>query len=213
MAIKGSRDPRIDAYIDRSAAFARPILRRLRAVVHRGCPDVVETIKWGSPHFEHHGMLCGMAAFKAHCAFGFWNRALQIPDKKGAMGQFGCIRSAADLPADAVLVGYVREAARLNEIGRKVGPVRKARKPLPVPKDLVAALKKRAGATAKFNAFPPGRRREYSEWIGEAKRDETRQKRLRTAVDQIAEGKPLMWKYIKKKKEAKPSELRGGAGS
>src|SRR5262245_6818712 len=159
------KDPRIDAYIDRSADFAKPILRRLRAVVHRGCPDVVETIKWGSPHFDHHGMLCGMAAFKEHCAFGFWNRALEIPDKKGAMGQFGGIRSVADLPKDAVLVGYVREAARLNEIGKKVGPVRKARKPLPVPKDLIAALKKRAGATAKFRALPPGQQREYSEWL------------------------------------------------
>ena len=96
-----------------------------------GCPDVVETIKWGSPHFEHHGMLCGMAAFKEHCAFGFWNRALRIPERRDAMGQFGCIRSLADLPKDSLLVSWVREATRLNETGRKVGPIRKARKPLP----------------------------------------------------------------------------------
>jgi uncharacterized protein YdeI (YjbR/CyaY-like superfamily) len=206
-----SRDPRIDAYIAKSAPFARPILKHLRAKVHQGCPDVVETIKWGSPHFEHRGMLCGMAAFKEHCAFGFWNRALKLPSKGGAMGQFGCITKIADLPKASVLVGYVREAARLNEIGKKVGPVRKAKKPIPVPKDLVAALRRKTGATAKFKALSPSRQREYSEWIVEAKRDETRQKRLRTAVDQIGEGKPLMWKFMKKAgaKVGKAKEFRG----
>src|SRR5262249_53058684 len=98
------KDPRIDAYIDRSADFAKPILSRLRAAVHKGCPDVVETIKWGPPQFEHHGMLCGMAAFREHWAFGFWNRALEIPSQEGAMGQFGCIRSVADLPKDSILL-------------------------------------------------------------------------------------------------------------
>ena len=203
------RDPRIDAYIAKSAPFARPILRHLRARVHRGCPDVVETIKWGSPHFEHEGMLCGMAAFKEHCAFGFWNRALRIPETRTAMGQFGCITKISDLPEDSVLVGYVREAARLNEEGRKIGPIRKARKPLPVPKELVAALKRKAGATAKFKALSPSRRREYSEWIVEAKRDETRSKRLRTAVAQIAAGKPLMWKYLRKRAPATRESFRG----
>ena len=108
-------------------------------------------------------------------------------------------------------MGYVREAARLNEIGKRVGPVRKAKKPLPVPKELVAALKKKAGATAKFKAFPPSKQREYSEWIVEAKTDSTKQRRLATAVDYIAQGKPLMWKYMKKpaKKAGKPKEFRG----
>ena len=203
-----TRDARIDAYIAQSAPFARPILKHLRAKVHQGCPEVVETIKWGSPHFEHKGMLAGMAAFKEPCAFGFWNRALELPAQGGAMGQFGCIKTVADLPKDAVLVSYVREAARLNEIGKKVGPIRKARKPLPVPKELLTALKKKAGATARFNALTPSQQRDYSEWIGAAKRDETRQKRLKTAVDQIGEGKPLMWKYMKRK-EAPKKDFRG----
>jgi uncharacterized protein YdeI (YjbR/CyaY-like superfamily) len=191
------KDPRIDAYIAKSTAFAKPILKRLRGAVHAGCPDVVETIKWGMPHFEHEGMLCGMAAFKAHCTFGFWNRALKIPDKEGAMGQFGCITAVSDLPADRVLVGYVREAARLNEAGVKVGPIRKARKPLPVPAALTAALKKKTGAVSKFKAFSPSQQREYSEWIVEAKTDATRSKRIATAVAWIGEGKPRMWKYGK----------------
>ncbi len=194
----GKKDARIDAYIARSAPFAKPVLEHIRAVVHQGCPDVVETIKWGAPHFEHEGMLCGMAAFKAHCAFGFWNRALEIPGKGGAMGQFGCITAVSDLPKDKALVGYVRQAARLNETGKKVGPVRKAKEPLSTPKDLTAALKKKAGATAKFLAFSPSRKREYSEWLLEAKTDETRKRRLAIAVEWIAEGKSRMWKYMRR---------------
>jgi hypothetical protein len=194
-------DPRVDAYIAKSPEFARPILTRLRKVVHRGCPGVVETIKWGMPSFEHHGILCGMAAFKAHCAFGFWNRALEIadPEAKTAMGQFGRIASASDLPKDAVLVAYVREAARLNETGQKVGPVRKARAPLPVPKALAAALKKKPVALKKFEEFSPSQKRDYSEWISEAKTDATREKRLATALEWIGQGKPRMWKYMKAK--------------
>lgn len=200
-------DPRVDAYIAKSADFAKPILVRIRKVVHKGCPDVVETIKWGMPSFEHHGILCGMAAFKAHCAFGFWNRALEIgtPGAKEAMGQFGRITSASELPAVAVLLGYVREAARLNETGQKVGPVRKARAPLPVPKALTAALKKKPDALKRFDEFSPSQKRDYSEWIAEAKTDATREKRLATAVEWIGHGKPRMWKYMRAKKAAKPA--------
>jgi uncharacterized protein YdeI (YjbR/CyaY-like superfamily) len=194
-----TKDPRIDAYIAKAQPFAQPILRHLRAVVHEGCPEVVETIKWGMPHFEYAGVLCGMAAFKAHCAFGFWNRALDIPGQKGAMGQFGCITAVPDLPPKKVLVGYVREAARLNEAGKKVGPIRKKKAPLPVPKELTAALKKKAGAAAKFAAFSPSQKRDYSEWILEAKTDATRARRLATSVEWIDEGKPRMWKYMKAK--------------
>jgi uncharacterized protein YdeI (YjbR/CyaY-like superfamily) len=193
-----TKDPRIDAYIAKSAKFAQPILKHLRALVHAGCPDVVETIKWSSPHFDYKGMLCGMAAFKEHCAFGFWNRALKIPGKEGAMGQFGSITALSDLPGDKVLIGYVREAARLNEIGKKVGPIRRKQKPLPVSPELRAALKKNPAALAHFESFSPSHRREYNEWIGEAKRDETRTKRIETAVGWIADGKSLNWRYMRK---------------
>jgi uncharacterized protein YdeI (YjbR/CyaY-like superfamily) len=204
-------DPRVDAYIEKSAEFARPILTRLRRVVHRGCPEVVETIKWGMPSFEHHGILCGMAAFKEHCAFGFWNRALEIqdPGAKTAMGQFGRITSASALPKDEVLLGYVREAARLNETGQKVGPERKKRAPLPVPKALTVALKKKPAALKKFEEFSPSQRRDYSEWISEAKTDATREKRLATAVEWIGQGKPRMWKYMRAKAGASSRRSSG----
>jgi uncharacterized protein YdeI (YjbR/CyaY-like superfamily) len=199
----GKKDPRIDAYIAKSADFAKPILTRIRKLVHEGCPGVVETIKWGSPSFEYHGILCGMAAFKQHCAFGFWNRALKIPDADpgAAMGQFGRLESEADMLSDKVLLGYIREAARLNETGQKLGPMeRTKRKTLPVPKELTAALKKKPAALAKFKAFSPSQQRDYSEWIVEAKTDATRDKRLATAVDWIGQGKPRMWKYMKTRK-------------
>lgn len=199
----GRKDPRVDAYIAKSADFAKPILKHLRELVHRGCPDVVETIKWGSPSFEHHGILCGMAAFKQHCAFGFWNRALKIPDARpdAAMGQFGRLTSLDDLPGDNALLGYVREAARLNAIGQKRGPMaRRARTPIPVPKALTAALKKKPGALSKFEAFSPSHKREYSEWIVEARTEATREKRLATAVEWIGQGKPRMWKSMRARK-------------
>jgi hypothetical protein len=191
----GKKDARVDAYIAKAAPFARPILRRLRALVHRGCPGVVEEVKWGAPHFNYRGMFCGLATFKEHCVFGFWNRALKIERDAGAAGQFGRITSVADLPSDTVLVGYVREAKRLADAGIHLGPVRKAKAPLPVPSSLTAALKKNRGAFEKFRAFSPSQRREYSEWITEARTDATRDRRVATAVGWIAEGKRRNWKY------------------
>ena len=194
-AVQPGVDPRVDAYIAKSSPVARPILEHLRTMVHKGCPGVQETIKWGAPHFEFHGMLCGMAGFKAHCAFGFWNRALELPTKRDAMGQFGRITALTDLPADRVLLRYVREAARLNEAGIKTGVVRKKRAPLPMPDDLAARLRRHRKASAAFDAFSPSQQREYIEWITEAKTDATRQKRLDTALEWIAEGKGRNWKY------------------
>lgn len=201
----GTRDARVDAYIAKSAPFARPILGHLRAVVHAACPDVEETIKWGMPHFMHHGMLCGMAAFKRHCAFGFWRGAL-ILDARGrkfdeAMGQFGCIRKVSDLPSKRVIAGYVRQAMRLNESGvkgREASKSKGPKKPLRTPPDLAAALARSRRAAATFAAFPPSRRREYVEWIVEAKRSETRARRLAQTIAWLVDGKSRNWKYEKK---------------
>ena len=194
----GRKDPRVDAYIARSAPFARPILKRLRKLVHQGCPPVVEEIKWGMPHFDYDGIFCGMAAFKEHATFGLWNRAMNLKRSEDAMGQFGCIRSLSDLPADSVIVGYVRQAKKLADDGIKVGPVRKAKKPLPVPPSLTAALKKKASAAVRFAKMSPSQKRDYSEWVLEAKTDATRDKRLAIAVGWIAEGKTRNWKYERK---------------
>jgi len=191
----GRKDARVDAYIAKAAPFARPILRRMRTLVHRGCPEVVEEIKWGAPHFNYRGMFCGMASFQEHCIFGFWNRALPIERDPGAAGQFGRITSVENLPSDVVFLGYVREAKRLADAGVRLAPLRKAKKPLPVPPALTAALKKKRDALAKFQAFSPSQRRDYAEWILEAKTDETRERRIATAVGWIAEGKSRNWKY------------------
>lgn len=185
----GKKDARVDAYIAKAPAYAAPILRRLRKLVHQGCPAVVEEIKWGVPHFNYGGMFCGMAAFKEHCTFGFWNRAMNIERNEEAKGHFGRITALSDLPADGTILGYVEQAKELTDKGGKLAPERRARKPLN------AALKKEAGAHAKFKAFSPSQQRDYSERIGEAKTDATRDKRLATAVGWIAEGKSRNWKY------------------
>ncbi len=195
-----SRDPRIDAYIDESADFAKPILRHLRDVVHEACPDVEEKMKWSFPHFDYKGMMCSMASFKEHCTFGFWKPGLVLGEaaKEGGMGQFGRITSVKDLPAKKVLVGYVKKAMRLNDEGVKPKRAQrpKTKKPdVDVPQDLTAALKKNAKARATFEGFSPSHRREYVEWIAEAKREETRARRIAQAVEWMAEGKHRNWKY------------------
>lgn len=193
MAVK---DPRIDAYIAKAPEFARPILKHLRAIVREGCPDVEETMKWSMPHFDYKGPLAGMAAFKAHCAFGFWKGSLVVPGSGEAMGQFGRITKVADLPKDKVLVGYVKKAAKLNDEGVKVKrPLKHPKKEIPMPADLAAALKKNAKARATFDGFRPSHQREYLEWITGAKAEATRVRRLGTAIDYMSKGKPLNWKY------------------
>ena len=196
----GTRDPRVDAYIERSAPFAQPILEHIRSVMHEACPNVEETMKWSMPHFMYHGMLGGMSAFKAHCAFGFWKGTLIVPEQEeAAMGQFGRIESIKDLPPRRKFVGYVKKAMKLNEEGVAAPRAARSRpkKPLPMPSDLAKALGRNRKARATFDAFPPSHRREYIEWITEAKREDTRARRVDQAVEWMADGKSRNWKYQK----------------
>lgn len=195
----GTKDPRVDAYIGRSAAFAKPLLSHLRKLVHKGCPKVEETIKWGVPHFVHQGMLCNIAAFKEHCILGFWKGSLVLNGQgtREAMGHFGRIRSLDDLPDDRTIVGYVRKAATLNEQGVKVEKAaRPRRRALPMPADFARALARQPAARGAFDRFSPSHQREYIEWITEAKTEATRGKRLATAIQWLTEGKVRNWKYV-----------------
>lgn len=189
------KDPRIDAYIAKAPEFARPILKHLRAIVHEGCPQVEETMKWSVPHFDYKGPLAGMAAFKAHCAFGFWKGSLVVPGTGEAMGQFGRITKIGDLPKDKELVAYVKKAVKLNDEGIKVKRAVKPKKEIPMPGDLAGALKKNAKARAAFEGFSPSHKREYLAWITGAKAKETRTRRLGTAIEWMSEGKSLNWRY------------------
>jgi uncharacterized protein YdeI (YjbR/CyaY-like superfamily) len=196
----GTRDPRVDAYIRRSAEFAQPILTHLRELVHRACPQARETIKWGIPHFEYHGVLCSMAAFKAHCAFGFWHREVGARasgrTSGDAMGQFGRITRVSDLPRDSVLKQAVREAAQLNASGVKTPRAGAAPKPpVSVPEDLAAALAAHPKALATFEAFSQSHRREYVDWIIEARREATRARRIATSIEWLTQGKSKEWRY------------------
>lgn len=196
----GTRDTRIDAYIAKAEPFARPILDYIRASVHAGCADVEETVKWGHPSFVYKGILCGMAAFTQHVTFGFW-RASAMTGLGGraadAAGQFGRITSIADLPKSKAFVGLVRQAAALQAAGVKSPRSKGApKKPLDEPEDFSAALKQNKRALAAYQAFSPSHKREYLEWITEAKTDSTRNRRLETALTWIAEGKPRNWKYM-----------------
>jgi len=194
-----STDPRIDAYIAKARPFAQPILRRIRAAVHAGCPDVTETIKWSVPAFDYKGPLAGMAAFKAHCVFGFWKGPLMKTAPKGKdrrpKGEFGRFETIDDLPGEAALVRMVKEAVSLNDTGVKLPRTAKAKPPLAAPPDMLAAIKKNKKAQQAYEAFSPSHRREYIEWITQAKTDDTRARRIATAVEWLSEGKSRNWKY------------------
>jgi hypothetical protein len=193
----GTRDPRIDAYIEAAAPFARPVLTHLRDVVHRACPEVVETWKWSFPHFEDRGLLCSMAAFRGHCAFGFRKGALVVGDdaRSDAMGQFGRIATLDDLPSPEALEALVRRAAALNEAGM-AAPRSTTRRAAPeVPDALLAALRARPEAMQRWSALPPSHRREYAEWVAGARTEATRARRVATSVEWIAEGLGRNWKY------------------
>ncbi len=205
MAAKApTKNPAVDAYIEQAQPFARPILKRLRRAVHKGCPGCVETIKWGMPSFDHHGPMCSMAAFKAHCTVSFWKATL-LEDPSGtletigrtAMGHLGRITAIEELPAEAVLAELVRQAARLNEDGVTVARVTKKKPPLTVPPAILAAIRRNKAALATWEAFSPSHKREYVEWITEAKTDATREKRVAQMLEQLADGKSRHWKYQK----------------
>jgi uncharacterized protein YdeI (YjbR/CyaY-like superfamily) len=199
----GKKDPRIDAYIAKSADFAKPILTHLRELVHAACPEVEETMKWSFPNFIYKGMFCSMASFKAHCAFGFWKADLIFgtgktgtDDEKGSMGHFGRLSSISDLPKDKELLALIKEAVRLNDAGiSKARPRPKVKKELVVPDYFLRALKKNKKALAAFEAFSYSHKKEYIEWITEAKTEETRQRRIAQALEWMAEGKSRNWKY------------------
>lgn len=205
----GKRDARVDAYIAKKAAFARPILERLRALVHEGCPGVTETIKWGMPAFEYRGPLANMAAFKQHATFGFWKGKLIVGGKpESAMGQFGRITTLADLPAKRQILAWVKQAAKLNEQGVKLERTVRARPRIATPPALLAALRKVPKALAHYRAFAPSHQREYNEWIASAKQDETRARRIATAVEWLTLGRHHNWRYearMKAGRAAKPA--------
>jgi len=198
------KDPRVDVYIMKSAAFAQPILKHLRTLIHSACPEVIETLKWSMPSFGYKGMLCGFAAFTSHATFGFWKGDLMFASDKaakqranGAMGHFGRITRLEDLPRDKALLGYIREAMRLNDEGirKEPKPRRKVVPKLDVPAILIAALKQNAKAKTAFEGFSYSHKKEYVEWITEAKQEETRARRLATTIEWLSEGKARNWKY------------------
>ncbi len=201
------KDKRIDDYIAKSADFAKPILKHFRELVHKTCPEVEETMKWSFPHYDYKGsMMCSMASFKQHCAINFWKAPLMkggdklvaMAKTEEAMGHLGKITSLKDLPKDTALSKYIKEAMRLNDEGIKLSPKTKpAAKELEVPDYFLKAVSKNKKALKTFNDFSNSNKKEYVLWVTDAKTEETRQSRLKTAVEWMAEGKIKNWKYLK----------------
>ena len=195
-------DPRIDDYIEKSVEFARPILTHLRNLVHSAFPAIQETIKWGMPFFDYKGTVCSMASFKEHCTFGFWKSSL-LPDpykllhenSGEAMGQFGKIKSLQDLPKDQILIEYIQNAVKLNEEGKKITKRAPERTEIVIPAYLAEVLQQNKIAAATFEKFSYSHKKEYVQWIEEAKTEPTRLKRLQTTMEWLTQGKSRNWKY------------------
>ncbi|MBK8956237.1 MAG: YdeI/OmpD-associated family protein [Saprospiraceae bacterium] len=205
----GNKDPRIDAYIDKSNAFAKPILIHLRQLIHQAVPEINETIKWSFTAFDYKGPLCTMAAFKEHISFDFWKaELLKDPEKHlqprknhggNAMGHLGKIQSLQDLPPDEIIIAFLLEAKKLNDEQIKLPPKpKKEWIEIPIPEEFTTALQLHKKAQTEFEKFSPSHKREYLHWINEAKTTATRDKRIQTAMEWISEGKSRNWKYEKK---------------
>jgi uncharacterized protein YdeI (YjbR/CyaY-like superfamily) len=205
----GSFNPKVDAYLAKVRPFAHPIMSHLRKLVHEGCPEVAETIKWSRPFFEYRGaILCNMSAFNEHCSFGFWGQEIGAVLREAkalrgdAMGSLGRIKSVKDLPSDKLMLDWIRQATGFVDRGEYTSPIAARRKvakpskaPLKMPAEFAKALRKNKKASVVFAAFSPSCKREYMEWIAEAKRPETRDKRIATATEWISQGKQRNWKY------------------
>jgi len=202
-----TKNKAIDTYISKSQDFAKPILSHLRDLVHITCPDVEEKMKWSFPHFDYKGeMMCSMAAFKQHAVFGFWKAALmkdpallETAKSEVAMGHLGRITSLKELPADKKIIAWIKEAMELNDKGIKLPSKPKAtdKKEITVPEYFEKVLVKNKKASATFNAFSYSHKKEYIEWVTEAKTEETRNKRMVQAIEMMAEGKSRNWKYAR----------------
>lgn len=201
-------DKRVDAYITKSADFTKPILNHIRALIHKTCPNVEETIKWGFPNFEYKGPMCSMASFKQHCAFTFWKAALldeksklEIGEGRSAMGHIGKITSVKDLPSDKIMITMIKQAMKLNDEGVKIKKTtnKVSEEEATAPDYFLKAIAKNKKAQKHFYDFPNGQKKEYIVWITEAKTEETRNKRMATAIEWISEGKRRNWKYEKAK--------------
>ena len=202
------KDPRIDTYISKAQPFAQPILKKLRALIHKGNPQVQETIKWGMPSFDYKGPFCSFASFKAHAVFGFWKYKL-IKDPKGylgeifnkggeAMGNLGRMTSVTDLPPDKYIIDFVKQAKKLNDDDIKMpAKPKKPKTELVFPTYFMQAIKSNKKALSVWENFAYSHKKEYLEWITEAKTDETRQRRITTMLEWMAEGKGRNWKYQK----------------
>lgn len=197
----GKKDKRVDAYIDKSADFAKPILRHLRELIHSACPQVEETLKWQMPAYMYRGILCMTAAFKKHCALVFWSGSIRDAINKGkakdARGNLGRIGKLSDLPKDSVLMRGVKESIKLNESGKKKTTNKSSKPRLVIPEYFMRFLGKNKKALAVFERLSPSHQREYVEWIADAKREETRDKRLAGMLKMLSEGKTRNWKYEK----------------
>src|SRR5438270_1264994 len=169
----------------------RPILVRLRRIFRQASPKLEEAIKWGVPCYLFKGPVGGFAAYKQHVSWGLWkSRALNDPEGllgRGVSVMAGKITKVSEIPPAAKIIALIEQVIALNEAG-----IKSPKPPEPeLPADFAAAMKKAGKAARHYAAFTPARKWQYVNWVTQAKRAETRAKRIEIAVERIGEGKTM----------------------
>ena len=184
----------VTTYIENAASFAQPILSKIREIVHQACPEIEENLKWSFPHFNYRGkIICSMAAFKQHCAFTFWlaaqlkdqDKILQRGESQKSMGHLGKLQSPDQIPDQNILINYIHEAINLSQAESRVVRKLTDRTEIKIPVELEAALKKNKEVYRKFDQLPYSHRREYVNYITEAKKADTRERRITKTIEKL----------------------------
>ncbi|SEW41674.1 Uncharacterized conserved protein YdeI, YjbR/CyaY-like superfamily, DUF1801 family [Chryseobacterium wanjuense] len=199
-------DTKVDEYIEKSPDFAKPILQYLRETIHEVCPDAEEAIKWKFPTFMYKGkILCSITSFKQYCSMGFWLhgemktiKELETNAEKSSMFSLGKITKMEDLPAKPLLKKAILEAMELTDMGVTMKKAVPSKTETPIPDYFKEVLQHNKKAWEVFEKGSPSFRKEYINWITEAKTEATRNKRMEQAIEWISEGKGRNWKYEKK---------------
>lgn len=188
----------ITAYIEKATPEFKEVMIALRSVLNNPNFDIKEDWKWGAPNFNNEGMICWLAHFRNHVGMNFFKGTL-IKDKYNLFTHYREEKGNRQLKFSDInqiipeqIEYYIEEAIKLNQENIKVV---KKEIDTSLPLDLETELNNNPKAKMFFESLAPSYKRDYIEWIEEAKREATRTKRLATTMEWLSEGKKKNWKY------------------
>ncbi|MCB0792148.1 MAG: DUF1801 domain-containing protein [Flavobacteriales bacterium] len=196
---------RINSHIAEQDEWKRRLMVRLRQLIHQVDPGIEETWRWNGPHFDRNGIMLGMSAHKTCVSIWFHKGALlkdprrlfEPLEKDEAKGMRVYKLKESDAIDEKAFTELVKQAVKLNEDGVKLSEAKPARKTLVVPPELESVLKKDQHAMTNWEGFSYSKKKDYIEWVTDAKREETRKRRIAQAFQLIRDGLALNERYEK----------------